>query len=49
MKIFDSERFLINLASKLHNYDLPDLNISNVSNVFDEILEVIFSTIDNHV
>ena len=31
MKNFDSEKFLVDLASKLHNYDLPDLNISNVT------------------
>ena len=48
MKNFDSEQFLIDLASKLHNYDLPDLNISNVNNAFDEILEIISSTINTH-
>ena len=32
----------------MHNYDLPDLNISNVNNVFDEILEIISSTINTH-
>ena len=47
-KNFDSEQFLIDLASKLHNHDLPDLNISNVNNVFDEILKTISSTINTH-
>ena len=48
MKHFDSEKFLIDLVSKLHSYDLPDLNISNVNNVFDEILEIISSTVNTH-
>ena len=48
MKIFDSEQFHIDLASKLHNYDLPDLNISNVNTVFVVILEIISSTINTH-
>ena len=50
MKNFDSEQFLIDLASKSHNYDLPDLhiNISNVNKVFDEILEIVSSTINTH-
>ena len=48
MKNFDSEKLLIDLASKLHNYDLPDLNISNVNNVFDKTLKIISSTINTH-
>ena len=48
MKNFDSEKFPVDFASKLHNYDLPDLNVNNVNNVFDEILEIISSTTNTH-